>query len=257
LGRFRTDHQQEHTSSVHYLTIEHTQKSGHFLTQSRLGTVLRTVPSFAAMAGLILALAPSNAYFGSVSSPQTLHFPQLRSFERTRIMTSHQGPSTKEGTMQRTKADAKPAPAWAGRIPHIKPGTYSDGLPLHELEYLSCKLILKPNRFTSRKSLFAFAKVLKQPADLHGVAFSSGDYIDQPTKVREVLFVDTPDFRFYNNAFILRRRVQYEDGFPVEYSRGTPRQIQVSGAAAQGEAWRNPHALLPQCPVSALTRRQR
>jgi hypothetical protein len=27
--------------------------------------------------------------------------------------------------------------------------------------------------------------------------------------------VDTPDFRLYNNAYILRRRIAYEDGFPV------------------------------------------
>jgi hypothetical protein len=29
------------------------------------------------------------------------------------------------------------------------------------------------------------------------------------------LFLDTPDFRLYNNAFILRRRIPYRDGFPV------------------------------------------
>lgn len=34
-------------------------------------------------------------------------------------------------------------------------------------------------------------------------------------RIREVLFLDTADFRFYNNAFILRRRITYEDGFPV------------------------------------------
>ena len=27
--------------------------------------------------------------------------------------------------------------------------------------------------------------------------------------------MDTPDFRLYNNAFILRRRIIYVDGFPV------------------------------------------
>ena len=38
---------------------------------------------------------------------------------------------------------------------------------------------------------------------------------DAPIQIREVLFVDTSDFRLYNNAFILRRRILYEDGFPV------------------------------------------
>ena len=33
--------------------------------------------------------------------------------------------------------------------------------------------------------------------------------------IREIVFMDTPDFRLYNNAFILRRRIAYVDGFPV------------------------------------------
>jgi len=33
--------------------------------------------------------------------------------------------------------------------------------------------------------------------------------------VREILFGDAPDFCLYNNAFILRRRATYVDGFPV------------------------------------------
>jgi len=33
-------------------------------------------------------------------------------------------------------------------------------------------------------------------------------------EIREVLFLDTADFGLYNNAFILRRRIRYEDGFP-------------------------------------------
>ncbi len=82
-------------------------------------------------------------------------------------------------TRQIQKVDHKPQPktkppasndrlvktTWAGRVPQLKPGQYSDGLPLHQVEYLCCKLILRPNRFTSRQSLFDFAKVLKAPAD--------------------------------------------------------------------------------------------
>jgi hypothetical protein len=29
------------------------------------------------------------------------------------------------------------------------------------------------------------------------------------------MFVDTADFRLYNNSFILRRRTEYQDGFPI------------------------------------------
>jgi len=117
--------------------------------------------------------------------------------------------------MPKAVAAAKPTTTWGARIPQLKPGSYADGLPLHQLRYLCCKLVLKPNHFRSRKSLFDFAKVLREPADRNHVAFSVGAYKDAPIQIREVLFVDTSDFRLYNNAFILRRRIRYEDGFPV------------------------------------------
>jgi hypothetical protein len=101
------------------------------------------------------------------------------------------------------------------RVPDLKPGAYADGLPLHEVQYLQCKLILRPNKFTSRKQLFDFAKVLRGPAREHKVRLSTDPFINAPLKIREVLFVDTADYRFYNNGFILRRRIPYADGFPV------------------------------------------
>jgi hypothetical protein len=103
---------------------------------------------------------------------------------------------------------------WVKRVPDLKPGVYADGLPLHQVKYLQCKLILRPNKFVSRKSLFDFAKVIRQPAAAHDVDFSTSDFVNKPLKIREVLFVDTTDFRFYRNAFILRRRIPYHEGFP-------------------------------------------
>ena len=105
--------------------------------------------------------------------------------------------------------------SWVGKIPHIKPGTYSDGLPYPDFNYLAFKLILKPNRFISRDSMFQFAKVIKRPAAEHGVDFSMAGFTDVPIETREVIFVDTDDFRLYNNSFILRRRISYVDGFPT------------------------------------------
>jgi hypothetical protein len=115
--------------------------------------------------------------------------------------------------MLKTAADGKLT--WAGRIPLLKPGRYADGLPFHEMQYLCCKLVLRPNRFRSRQSLFDFARVLREPADKHGVRFSPWAGEKAPIQIREVLFVDTSDFRLYNHGFILRRRIQYEDGFPI------------------------------------------
>src|SRR5262245_51944512 len=77
------------------------------------------------------------------------------------------------------------------------------------------RLMLRPNRFDSRKRLFDFAKVLRRPAAEHKVSLSTDPFANAPLKIREVLFVDTSDFRFYNNGFILRRRIPYADGFPI------------------------------------------
>src|SRR5215470_3911021 len=103
----------------------------------------------------------------------------------------------------------------ARRIPDIKPGRYADGIPFNEVQYLECKLILRPNHFTSRRSFFDFAKVMRRPAQEAGVVVASDGFADQPLQIREVLFLDTDDFRLYNNAFILRRRIPYSEGFPV------------------------------------------
>lgn len=106
-------------------------------------------------------------------------------------------------------------PSWVGRVPQLKPGVYADGMPIHSPEYICCKLILRPNKFHSRQSFFDFGKVFKEPAREHGVKYSLAGFETQPVKIREVVFVDTEDFRLYNNAFILRRRIPYQDGFPV------------------------------------------
>jgi len=107
------------------------------------------------------------------------------------------------------------SPSWVGRVPQLRPGQYADGMPIHIPEYLCCKLILRPNKFVSRQSFFDFGKAFKEPAKEHGVKYSLAGFDQQAVKIREVLFIDTEDFRLYNNAFILRRRIPYKDGFPI------------------------------------------
>ncbi len=116
---------------------------------------------------------------------------------------------------KRSVAPKKRSASPMDRVPPLKAGKYADGLPLHEVRYLECKLILRPNHFTSRDSFWDFAKVMKRVAGRHEVDFSTRGFIDAPLQIREVLFLDTPDFRLYNNAFILRRRILYKDGFPI------------------------------------------
>jgi len=112
-------------------------------------------------------------------------------------------------------AKAPVTESWVGRVPQLKPAQYADGMPIHVPEYVCCKLILRPNKFHSRESFFDFGKVFKEPAKEFGVKYTPDGFVNQPVKIREVLFVDTEDFRLYNNAFILRRRIPYKDGFPI------------------------------------------
>jgi hypothetical protein len=97
----------------------------------------------------------------------------------------------------------------------LEEGSYSDGSPLDQVHYLECKLILKPDRFTSAPSFLEFGKLVGQAADSLGVGFSTKGFKGLKPRIREVVFLDTSDFRLYNHAFILRRRIAYEDGFPV------------------------------------------
>ena len=101
-----------------------------------------------------------------------------------------------------------------GRNIELQPGTYSDGHPLDEVQYLQCKLILKPDRFTAAKVFFEYGDLVAQTAKKFGIDVINKGVVLKPL-IREVLFGDTADFRLYNHAFILRRRIRYEDGFPT------------------------------------------
>src|SRR5438093_1621431 len=100
-------------------------------------------------------------------------------------------------------------------VPELKQGTYSDGHPLDEVHYLECKIILKPDRFTSHQSFLDFGKLVSRVAKDADIDHSTAHLAGQKPQIKEVVFLDTADFRLYNNAFILRRRVTFEDGFPV------------------------------------------
>jgi hypothetical protein len=100
-------------------------------------------------------------------------------------------------------------------VPGLHQGKYSDGHPLDDVHYLECKIILKPDRFTSRQGFVDFAKLARRAASSADVDLSTDHLDGQRPEIREVVFLDTADFRLYKNAFILRRRITYEDGFPV------------------------------------------
>lgn len=91
----------------------------------------------------------------------------------------------------------------------------SEANPLDRVTYLEAKLILKPDRFTSMRAFRDFGKIVHKIAKKVGVGFVADPEAGLRPKIREIVFGDTPDFRLYNNAFILRRRIEYVDGFPV------------------------------------------
>ena len=93
--------------------------------------------------------------------------------------------------------------------------TYADGTPFDRVQYLETKLILKPDRFTSVQSFRDFGKIVRRAAKQVGVGFIEDKKASLRPEIREIIFLDTPDFALYRNAFILRRRVSYVDGFPV------------------------------------------
>jgi len=113
-----------------------------------------------------------------------------------------------------TMAKAAKTPLRPGQIPRIKQGKYSDGHPLDIVHYVECKLILKPDRFTSAKVFQEYSELVGRVAKKFDIGFSTKGVVLKP-EIREVLFLDTKDFRLYNNAFILRRRIAYENGFPT------------------------------------------
>jgi hypothetical protein len=108
----------------------------------------------------------------------------------------------------------KTTPVGRGRNLELQSGQYGDGHPLDEVHYLECKLILKPDRFKSAKVFFEYGELVAQTAEKFGINLINKGATPKP-QIREVLFLDTADYRLYNHAFILRRRIRYEDGFPA------------------------------------------
>lgn len=113
------------------------------------------------------------------------------------------------------KNKKKAVPVISSGLAPAPSATYAHGQPLDKVTYLEAKLILKPDPFTSVQSFRDFGKIVKQTAKKLGVGFIADPDADQRPEIREITFGDTPDFRLYNNAFILRRRISYVDGFPV------------------------------------------
>jgi hypothetical protein len=94
--------------------------------------------------------------------------------------------------------------------------TYADGNPQDRVQFFDAKLILKPEFFYSVRGFKSFSDLVAEASTkVKGVSYDAFDLTKARPRIREVMFVDTADFRLYNNSFILRRRTAYQDGFPI------------------------------------------
>jgi hypothetical protein len=94
--------------------------------------------------------------------------------------------------------------------------TYADGNPHDRIQFFDAKLILKPDFFGTMRGFKSFNDLVAEAATkVPKVKYDAFDLTSARPRIREVMFVDTADFRLYNNSFILRRRTVYQDGFPV------------------------------------------
>lgn len=116
--------------------------------------------------------------------------------------------------MKSSKVDRSRSEA-SGRtaVPSRSKSVYADGVALDRVQYLEAKLILKPDRFRSVESFREFGKIVRKVAKQTDVGFTKDPRADATPEIREIIFLDTPDFALYRNAFILRRRISYVDGF--------------------------------------------
>jgi hypothetical protein len=96
---------------------------------------------------------------------------------------------------------------------HISKHSETEHLPDDVIHYREYKILLQPDRFTSKRAFLQFWEDVEKCANKMGLKIDvdKGAFHSQ---VREVLFYDTPGFDLYNNHFILRKRTFYDEGWP-------------------------------------------
>jgi hypothetical protein len=95
------------------------------------------------------------------------------------------------------------------RSDHLKPEA-ATAASTHYREY---KLLLRSDHFVKPGHFHKYWKVTRRVAKSLGIEIRKRGK-PMETHLREVLFFDSPKFRFYNNGFILRWRTFYRKGLP-------------------------------------------
>ncbi len=84
---------------------------------------------------------------------------------------------------------------------------------MDDLHYREYKILLRPEKFFASTQFEAFWDAVSHIAKKNDVGITTNKNAFHRL-VREVLFYDTPRYDLYRNAFILRKRTFYEDGWP-------------------------------------------
>ncbi|SHO67083.1 hypothetical protein SAMN02745172_03747 [Pseudoxanthobacter soli DSM 19599] len=84
---------------------------------------------------------------------------------------------------------------------------------MDEVRYREYKILLRAEKFFASTQFEVFWDLVCQIAKKSDVGVHTNKDAFHRL-VREVLFYDTPNFDLYRNAFILRKRTFYEDGWP-------------------------------------------
>ncbi len=81
------------------------------------------------------------------------------------------------------------------------------------VHYREYKILLQPDRFTSKRGFLEFWEDANKTIRKLGLRVDTERHAFD-SQVREVLFYDTPQFDLYNHHFILRKRTFYDQGWP-------------------------------------------
>lgn len=116
------------------------------------------------------------------------------------------------GTIGTGEGGGRLAKPMSATLTHSKIGA----VPLEradDVQYRECKILLKAGLFAKPSSFHKFWKTVHRTAKKLGIAMTRPE---KPVALhlREVVFLDTPKFRLYNNHFILRKRTFYRHGRP-------------------------------------------
>ncbi len=84
---------------------------------------------------------------------------------------------------------------------------------MDQIRYREYKVLLKPERFFAPERLEEYWKIVGHVAKKSGVGVTTNKDAFHRL-IREVLFYDTKNYDLYKNAFILRKRTFYKNGWP-------------------------------------------